>query len=174
MRAGANPELRAATRRDLDRIAELERATFPDPWSATAFESEIDGDAPPVVAILDGAVAGYICRMLGPEELHITNIAVAPEFRRQGIAAALLADTIDFGAKRGCQWIYLDVRPSNEAARALYVRFGFVEIFRRRKYYIRPQEDGLVLARPVELLPPDSAEPDAKDDVPGKTSDGLV
>jgi len=174
MHAGATPELRAATRQDLPSIVELERATFPDPWPLSAFESEIASDAPPVVAVCDGALSGYICRMLGPEELHVTNIAVAPARRRQGIAAALLADTIAFATREDCRWIYLDVRPSNEAARALYLRFGFVEIFRRRKYYIRPQEDGLVLARPVELLPRGSAKPDLKDDVPGKTSDGLV
>lgn len=166
--------MRTATRRDLVAIEELERATFPDPWPWSAFASEIDGDAPPVVAECGGVLAGYMCRMLGPEELHITNIAVAPAYRRQGIGAALLTDTIEFAVCKGCRWIYLDVRPSNEAARALYERFGFVEIFRRRKYYIRPQEDGLVMARPVEPLPRDSTEPELKDDVPGNTSDGLV
>ena len=169
MRAGARAELRAATRRDLARIEELERACFPDPWPSSAFTSEIDGEAPMMVAVCDGMVAGYICRMLGPDELHITNIAVDPAGRRRGIAADLVADTIAFAASKGCRWIYLDVRPSNEPARALYERFGFVEIFRRRKYYIRPQEDGLVMARPVEPVPQDSLESDHENDVPGRT-----
>ena len=174
MPAGASPELRTATRRDLATIEELERATFPDPWPFSAFESEIDSEAPPMLALCDGALAGYICRMLGPEELHITNMAVAPVHRRKGIGAMLLADTLEFAAGKGCRWAYLDVRPSNEAAQRLYEQFGFVEIFRRRKYYIRPQEDGLVMARPVEPLPRESCKPAIKDDVPGKTSDGLV
>lgn len=171
---GAQVELRAATRADLEAILEIEKGAFHDPWPASAFTSEIDSEAPPVVAVMDGRVVGYLCRMLGPEELHITNLAVEPSCRRRGISRAMLADTIEFAAARACAMIYLDVRPSNVAARSLYDGFGFVEIYRRRKYYIRPQEDGLVLARPVEPRSPRSGRPLSKDDVPGKTSDGLV
>jgi ribosomal-protein-alanine N-acetyltransferase len=158
MQGGAPAELRVATRGDLDAILEIEQIAFRDPWSPSAFTSEIESEAPPVVAVADGRVVGYLCRMLGPEELHITNLAVDPAYRRRGISRALLADTIEFAAAKACAWIYLDVRPSNTAARALYEGFGFVEIYRRRKYYIRPQEDGLVLARPAAPRPPEGGQ----------------
>jgi ribosomal-protein-alanine N-acetyltransferase len=112
--------------------------------------------------------------MLGPQEMHITNVAVHIDFRRRGIGRMLLQDTLDFSAQHKCEWIYLDVRPSNVAARTLYERFGFVEIFRRKKYYNNPPEDGLVLARPVDMSRPGQDSPKAPEIRTGKHDHGMV
>lgn len=159
---------------DLPAVQEIEAASYPDPWPESGFSSELDSTAPPVVAEMSGLTVGYLCRMLGPQEMHITNVAVQSDFRRRGIARRLLQDTIDFAAQQNCVWIYLDVRPSNVAARTLYERFGFVEIFRRKKYYNRPPEDGLVMARPVDMSHPGQESPKAPETKTGKHDHGMV
>jgi ribosomal-protein-alanine N-acetyltransferase len=141
--------IRDASRADLDAIVAIEQECFSDAWPRSVFAAEIASELPPRVAVLAEQVMGYLCLMQGPEELHITNIAVANRWRRRGVARALMSACLDIAVNLHCRWIYLDVRPSNQPARALYRRFGFVEIFRRRKYYIKPAEDGLVLARSV-------------------------
>jgi len=150
MRVRKVAEVRKLHAGDIDAVLAIERRSYPDPWPRSAFTDDLDGKAPPLVAECEGRIAGYICCMLGPQELHITNIAVDEPFRRRGIAAQLLAAAIASGAVHGCAWVYLDVRPSNRAARMLYEQFGFVELFRRKRYYIRPPEDCLVMARQVD------------------------
>ena len=150
MRVSKVAELRPMTIADLDRVLEIEHGSYPDPWPKSAFTDEFETDAPPWVAMVENEIAGFVCRMHGPEEMHITNIAVDARFRRRGIAAQMLAETVAQAAAMGCEWIYLDVRPSNTAARALYEQFGFVELFRRKRYYIRPPEDCLVMARRID------------------------
>lgn len=139
-------EIRIASAEDLPAMEALEKESFSDPWPHSAFESELKGDAPSVVAIRGDRLVGFLCRMVGPQEMHVTNIAVRLEFRRQGIGGRLLAYVIELARASDCEWVYLDVRPSNSAALGLYEKYGFKEIFRRRKYYTKPPEDGLVLA----------------------------
>lgn len=158
MRVRKVAELRPMTLADVKRVLEIERESYPDPWPRSAFTDEFDTKVPPRVAVVDGEIAGFVCRMHGPEEMHITNIAVDQRYRRQGIAAQMLAETIAGAARMSCQWIYLDVRPSNRAARALYEQFGFVELFRRKRYYIKPPEDCLVMARRIERFEADLDE----------------
>jgi ribosomal-protein-alanine N-acetyltransferase len=142
-------KIRSAAIPDLDAIVAIEKECFTDAWPRSVFVAEVASEVPPRVAVLGEQVVGYLCWMHGPQELHITNIAVATDHRRRGVARALMSDCLDIAVSLHCHWIYLDVRPSNRPARALYRGFGFVEIFRRRKYYIKPAEDGLVLARSV-------------------------
>jgi ribosomal-protein-alanine N-acetyltransferase len=174
MNADNTVTLRPMRSDDLPSVQEIEAACYPDPWPETGFSSELESTAPPVVAEVGGHTVGYLCRMLGPQELHITNIAVHSEFRRNGIARRLLQDTVEFAAQHNCLWIYLDVRPSNVAARTLYERFGFVEIFRRKKYYNTPPEDGLVMARPVDMSRPGQERPPASETKIGKHDHGMV
>lgn len=124
----------------------LERECFADPWPRSAFERELESAAPSLIATIDDRLVGFLCRMGGPKGMHVTNIAVQLEFRRKGIASRLLSNFLALMASEDCEWVYLDVRPSNSPALRLYEKYGFKEIFRRRKYYTDPSEDGLVLA----------------------------
>ena len=81
------------------------------------------------------------------EELHINNLAVLPAYRRLGVATTLLRRVLEDGASKGASRATLEVRRSNEPARILYERFGFVVAGVRRAYYTNPVEDALVLWR---------------------------
>jgi len=81
------------------------------------------------------------------DELHINNLAVVPDRRREGVASALLTFVLDEGARQGAKRATLEVRQSNDPARYLYERFGFTVAGIRRGYYTRPVEDALVLWR---------------------------
>jgi ribosomal-protein-alanine N-acetyltransferase len=143
--------IRQADLQDVDWMYRLDKMCFADDfWPSSAFQSEFRSDLPPLVAVAGGKGVGYICLLSGPEELHITNLAVDPSHRRLGIGIQLVRTALAEAARRRATQIFLDVRPSNQAARKLYGSLGFVELYRRRGYYIRPVEDGLVLARRVE------------------------
>jgi ribosomal-protein-alanine N-acetyltransferase len=85
------------------------------------------------------------------DELHINNLAVLPELRRQGVAAALLERVMIEGARFGNRRAMLEVRQSNGPARLLYEKFGFVVAGTRSKYYTNPVEDALVLWREFSM-----------------------
>ena len=138
-------EIRQARESDLPAMLDIERASFPDPWSEASLAEELTSDWPPLVVVGGGAVRGYLCQFAGPGELHVTNIAVHAEWRRQGLGKLLLEAAIRKAREGSCTHVFLEVRPSNEPARRLYSRLGFVELYRRRRYYIKPAEDGLVL-----------------------------
>jgi ribosomal-protein-alanine N-acetyltransferase len=90
-------------------------------------------------------VRGYVVAWFVLEEGEIGNLAVAGEARRQGLGARLLDHAIAAVRRSDVDVLYLEVRDSNAAARALYASRGFVEVGRRREYYRRPKEDALVL-----------------------------
>jgi ribosomal-protein-alanine N-acetyltransferase len=139
--------IRPARVEDVDRILQIERESFTDPWHRRSFEQIVD-DVRVHFRVAEGgggAVAGYIIAWFVADEGEIANVAVAPPFRGRGVGAALLDEAIAAGRARGVEAVYLDVRESNEAARRLYASRGFVEIGRRRGYYRRPEEDALVL-----------------------------
>ena len=94
-----------------------------------------------------GAVLGYAGLLVVADEGYITNVAVFPEYRRCGIAAGILEVYLNFAQANGLAFLTLEVRPTNEAAIALYRRFGFEEVGRRRNYYDLPKEDALILTR---------------------------
>jgi ribosomal-protein-alanine N-acetyltransferase len=153
--------IRSAEPRDVDWMHGLEKRCFPDDfWPRSAFQSEFLADLPPIVCEVGGSGVGYVCLMAGPLELHITNLAVDPVWRRLGIGRQLVGAAIAEAARRRATQIFLDVRPSNHAAKKLYNALGFVELYRRRGYYIKPSEDGLVLARSVAARDLDGPRPD--------------
>ena len=138
--------LRPAREADIDAVLAIEHASFGDPWSRSAFVDLLDD---PRVAFLiadeNGAVRGYVVAWFVLDEGEIGNLAVASEARRHGIGARLLDAAIDAVRTSDVDTLYLEVRDSNAAARALYASRGFVEVGRRRDYYRRPREDALVL-----------------------------
>jgi ribosomal-protein-alanine N-acetyltransferase len=142
--------VRDARHVDLDAVAALERLSFPVPWKREYFEVEIG--APwrfNRVALSAGSLAGYVFCAFAGGEVHVNKIAVAPDFRRQGVASALMDDVFAFAARVDAEEIYLEVRLSNRPARTFYTGLAFAEAGRRGKYYL-DGEDALVMVRKMK------------------------
>jgi [ribosomal protein S18]-alanine N-acetyltransferase len=138
-----------ALRIDLPAIAELEQASFADPWSLASFDAVMDEPAA-FFAVARGAeerILGYVVAWFAADEGEIANLAVREPTRRRGIGAALLDGALAEGSRRGARNLYLEVRESNDAARRLYASRAFEEIGRRKRYYRHPVEDAVVLRR---------------------------
>ena len=134
---------------DLDEVLAIERASFPNPWSRRAFLHELREN--PVAQLWVArpepgrGVLGYLGLWFIVDEVHITNLAVAPAHRRQGIARALLSTILGVCQADGAVRAILEVRPSNDEARNLYQTFGFRTVGRRKGYYFDSGEDALVM-----------------------------
>jgi [ribosomal protein S18]-alanine N-acetyltransferase len=146
--------LEAAKASDLPAVVALERASYADPWSPTSFASLPDN--PRVFFAVGreaggGPVVGYAIAWHVLEEGELANLAVAKSARRKGLGLALLDAVLADAERRGTSDVFLEVRESNAAARALYSGRGFIEVGRRKKYYRTPVEDALILRRRVQL-----------------------
>ena len=132
---------------DLDQVLEIERASFPTPWTRAAFCYEIEQNKVARCTVLRGrrGIVGYLCLWEIGHEIHITNLAVHPEWRRRGTARQLLGAALIEGVSRGVTLAFLEVRPSNTRALALYESLGFQVIGRRNGYYFDTGEDALVM-----------------------------
>ena len=129
-------------------VAELEKRCFPDPWSERSIASELGNQlALWLVAEDNGVVAGYIGSQTVPDESDMMNVAVHPDYRRRGIAEALVNTLCDALKERGSVSLTLEVRASNEPAKALYEKLGFEQVGRRPNYYRNPKEDALILKK---------------------------
>lgn len=134
----------------LDRLEQLERMCFSRPWSKKMLAEELDNQcAAFLVAVEPGTekAGGYAGLLVVADEGYITNVAVDPSCRRQGVAAQLLQVFDNFAKGNHLAFLTLEVRPSNAAAIALYEGFGFREVGRRRNYYDLPKEDALILTK---------------------------
>lgn len=140
---------------DLVPIARIERESFSDPWSLPALLGELEASSLhlPLVAELDGEVAGYLMAWRVHDELHVLNLAVSRRHRRRGVAAALMAAAMDDGARSGLRLVTLEVRVGNEGARAFYQRLGFREDGIRPGYYTDTGEDALIMTCPLDPAP---------------------
>ena len=123
----------------------IELAVFTDPWSVRDFEDCVTSDATFLVAETAQGVAGYLVAIDAADEGEILNLAVAPNGRRHGVGRALVREILETLSDRGVRKVFLEVRESNAAARALYAGYGFKEVGRRTQYYRRPVEDAIVL-----------------------------
>ena len=132
---------------DLDRVTALEATLHVSPWTRRNFVDSLDVGYHCWVVEREGGIAGYGIVAVGAEEAHLLNLTIAPEWQRRGIGAELTAFLARIARDYGAGRIFLEVRPSNGAARALYARAGFVEIGVRRGYYPAPQgrEDAVVM-----------------------------
>lgn len=132
---------------DLDSVVAIERASFTMPWSRGAFLYEMEKNRVARCLVMrdGGRVVAYLCLWEIGDEVHVTNIAVDPALRRQGIGRSLLRGVLDDARDRGLRLVALEVRPSNFEARALYESFGFRVVGRRRGYYYDTGEDALVM-----------------------------
>ena len=155
---------RTTSDKDLDLVATLEAECFTNPWTRSMLEREIRGSDTARVYVLRAphrAVAAFCTCWLIVDELHINTIAVDPSMRRAGLATTLMDYVLRDASRAGALRATLEVRASNEAARQLYARLGFIEAGVRPRYYTQPEEDAVILwhenlhrdnCRPVETL----------------------
>lgn len=137
----------------LEELEKLERICFSRPWSRKMLAEELENQCAAFLVAKDsvsGRVLGYAGLMVVADEGYITNVAVFPEYRRQGIAAQILQVFVQFAEANRLAFLTLEVRPSNAAAIALYQGFGFEEVGRRKNYYDLPKEDALILTKYFE------------------------
>jgi [ribosomal protein S18]-alanine N-acetyltransferase len=154
-------ELRRLTARDLSAIEVIEQRSYPTPWSRAMFAGELAKPTSICLGAYDSKtdeLAGYLIISRYVDAWHVMNVAVAPEFRRRGIAQTLLEQLFDLTAGDERRGYTLEVRVSNDAAIRLYERLGFVARGIRRGYYTDNREDAMIMWKdPVE----EAAEPAA-------------
>jgi [ribosomal protein S18]-alanine N-acetyltransferase len=139
----------------LDDILAIDRVSFPHPWTRQMYEEELatpDRSRLAVARVPSGRLAGYISFWLVVDELHVNNVAVTPGARQHGLGTALVQFALREGAASGAGTAFLEVRASNQVARALYLRLGFREAGRRARYYPDPEEDAVVMVRSLRNL----------------------
>lgn len=129
-------------------LAETERLCFADPWSEKGLSDELcNPHARFFTALAGDKVAGYIGAHNVVGQVYITNVAVNPEFRRQGVATALIEHLVDYVVKEKAEFVTLEVRASNDNAISLYAKMGFEKVGRRTAFYENPREDALLMTR---------------------------
>jgi ribosomal-protein-alanine N-acetyltransferase len=132
---------------DIDAVMEIERRSFPEPWTPGLFLHELKIPFSKTILARRGAeIVGYICRWLVGDEVHILNLAVRPEARGGGIGRALVSLVMAEAEQVAARVVTLEVRRENDGAIALYRTFGFTQRGIRRNYYARGQ-DALVMSR---------------------------
>ena len=145
-------KLTEMTAAQVSQVAALEKICFSDPWSEKSIASELENPLSLWLVALDGdIVAGYVGSQTVLGETDMMNVAVCPDYRRQGIAEGLILALIADLKARESHCLTLEVRDSNASARALYEKLGFSEIGRRKNYYRNPKEDALILRKEWSL-----------------------
>lgn len=130
-------------REDLRGAAEIEKLCFAEPWSEKSLELLLTDGNFGVAAVVDNKVVAYGGMTCVLDEGAVTNIAVHPDHRRQGLGRAVLSEMLKEAEKRGISCVFLEVRVSNSAARQLYSSAGFTECGIRKNFYKHPTEDAL-------------------------------
>lgn len=127
-------------------IAQIEKQCFSAPWSQKAIEEELENSNAHFLSVVsNGRVLGYIGVHEVCGEAYIDNIAVDPQFRRLGIGEKLIKTAQQNAFERGCEFISLEVRKSNEAAIALYEKLGYQKAGERKNFYTAPTEDAVIM-----------------------------
>lgn len=146
--------IRTATRDDISEITGLEQAAaFAAHWRKESYEALGRDEAPPRIALVaerpNRKLCGFVVARLVADECELENIVVEEPETRQGIGSALLQELSQAARLRGAKRIFLEVRESNESARRLYTRFGFVQDGRRDAYYRNPSESAVLYSLPL-------------------------
>lgn len=142
-----NLTFRVMTLDDIDDVMNIEEASFPNPWSKTAFYNEIVNNQFATYLILEaeGEPVGYCGIWVIIDEAHVTNIAIIPRFRGKKYGDALMKKAMEQARIMGAKTMTLEVRVSNEVAQKLYRKYGFENGGIRRNYYTDNGEDALVM-----------------------------
>lgn len=133
---------------DLPGVADIEQRAMPAPWTLAQLQEEIDAaNGLALVTEVGGSLCGYAFYRICPPECELLHVVVAPEWRRRKVAVSMLQQGFKALSRLGCTDCYLEVRPSNAAARSLYEQIGFMQTGTRKHYYHQPDEDALLLSR---------------------------
>lgn len=153
--------LRSMGEGDIESVLAIEQRAYPFPWTRGIFRDCLAASYPAWVLQEHGAMIGYGVISLAADEAHILNLCIAPERQGRGHGRRLLRTLVKLAIDRGAARIFLEVRPSNPPAIALYHSEGFNEIGRRPRYYpsMDGREDALVMAmellgEDIEAMPP--------------------
>jgi [ribosomal protein S18]-alanine N-acetyltransferase len=141
-------EFRKLKLRDLSSIEEIERSSYPTPWSRSMFAGELAKPSSICLGALDterNELVGYLIISRYVDAWHGMNVAVAEPYRRRGVASGLMERLFEDTARDGRRGYTLEVRVSNEAAIRLYERLGFKARGIRRGYYTDNREDALIM-----------------------------
>lgn len=132
---------------------EIDKLSFALPWPQRSMRFEVSNNpsARCWVAEQDSRVVGVLIFWMIVDEAHIATLATHPEFRRQGIAEQLLIAALEEAYAEGAQSALLEVRAGNQAARALYRKYGFKVVGRRERYYKDNNEDAVLMS--LQQLP---------------------
>ena len=131
-------------------LAEIEAGSNVAPWSRKFFQHEFQNTYSRTYgARMAGRIAAFVVVHVVADEAHVVNLAVAPDWRRRGVASALLRGVVEDLRGEDIRWLYLEVRAGNAAARALYQRLGFCESGLRRRYYSDNGEDAVLMTLAV-------------------------
>jgi len=157
---------------DLDEVLAIERVSFTNPWSRQAFLYELRDNPVAKLWVARGAeagesdavhasantpsqpIVGYVCLWRIADEVHVTNLAVHPAYRRRGVGRHLMGTLLEHYRGQGAARVALEVRPSNVEARRLYEAFGFRQVGLRKGYYFDTGEDALLLEARLQDVPP--------------------
>ena len=132
----------------MQQVAALEKVCFSEPWSERSIAHELTNPLSYwLVAVEGDRLAGYVGSQSVLDEADMMNIAVEPAYRRQGIAEGLVERLVSHLALTQVRCLTLEVRASNEPAKALYEKLGFIQVGRRPNYYRNPKEDALILRK---------------------------
>ncbi|HET9552586.1 MAG TPA: ribosomal protein S18-alanine N-acetyltransferase [Anaeromyxobacteraceae bacterium] len=135
---------------DLPRLMEIEAAGFRHPWSEQLLRNELAHAWSVMLAAVEGAgaaerIVGYVIFWLVHDEVHVLNVATAPEARRRGVGRALLSEAHAWGRRKACRLVTLEVRRSNLPALTLYRALGYKQVGVRPNYYTEEGEDAIVM-----------------------------
>ncbi len=142
-------EYRPMRMEDVEAILAIEKAIYPFPWTAGNFVDSLASRYSAWICLEQGVMAGYAVMMMVLDEAHLLNISVAAERQRCGLGSELIEFLFATAKRAGAVKMLLEVRPSNVSGQALYRRYGFAEIGRRRGYYPAHggREDAIVMER---------------------------
>ena len=144
-------EILNAAPRHLDALEELEQQCFSVPWTRQQLCCELPDDRHVfLVAQAGERVLGYVGMMHVLDEGYISNVAVAPTERRQGIASTLIGELLSCAEKLELSFVSLEVRVSNAPAISLYERMGFLPVGLRKGYYEQPREDAIIMTKTLK------------------------
>ena len=149
-------QIRVMRQADLEAVAAIEQRAYAFPWTAGIFRDCLRVGHECWVLDSRSGLVGYGVLSCAAAEAHVLNLCIAPEHQGHGHGRHLLRRLVDIARWHMADRVFLEVRPSNPGAIALYHAEGFNEIGRRPNYYPAPKgrEDALVMAR--ELLPPET------------------